>query len=376
MNGDWRTMLPADPLPWLLGSGEPAARWVALVKLLDRPADDLLVHEAHEAVLAGPEAQDLLGRLLDWEEPQAISGHDSPAFMPNLVGLLADMGVTPDDDPRLGALLDQMLAHSDDEGRFATFAVPTRAKREACWTLLQCDTFAIAEILARAGRGDDPRLRRAVACAAADLAETPQGPAWPCRPEPASGFRGPGRKADCCPMLIIEALRLWSYLPEDTRPARLADAGRVLLRAWRVRGDEKPYMFGHGRVFKTVKWPPTWYGAYLVLDAVGRWPELWRGDEARAEDRAAVAELAACLIAYNVSPDGTVTPCSARKGFELHSFGQKKEPSAWATARVCAVLRRFEDLADEVRAVDVLGLGSSKGGTGTPVPPRASKASP
>ena len=36
----WRAMLPADPLPWLLESAEPAARWVALVELLDRPPGD------------------------------------------------------------------------------------------------------------------------------------------------------------------------------------------------------------------------------------------------------------------------------------------------------------------------------------------------
>ncbi len=94
------------------------------------------------------------------------------------------------------------------------------------------------------------------------------------------------------------------------------------------------------------------------------------GAEAVAADRRAVAEIAACLIAYNVAADGRVTPLSARRGFELHSFGQKKAPSPWATARLCVVLRRVEDLADDIAAVDVLALGSSKGGSGTPLPPR------
>jgi hypothetical protein len=49
-----------------------------------------------------------------------------------------------------------------------------------------------------------------------------------------------------------------------------------------------------------VKWPPTWYGAYLVLDVLGRYPALWHGPDARPEDRHALAELAACLVAYNV----------------------------------------------------------------------------
>jgi hypothetical protein len=53
------------------------------------------------------------------------------------------------------------------------------------------------------------------------------------------------------------------------------------VRAWRERGGEKPYLFGHGLQFKTVKWPPTWYGAYLVLDVLGRYPALWHGPDAR-----------------------------------------------------------------------------------------------
>ncbi|MGA3057713.1 MAG: hypothetical protein ABSE70_06715 [Candidatus Limnocylindrales bacterium] len=109
-----------------------------------------------------------------------------------------------------------------------------------------------------------------------------------------------------------------------------------------------------------------------VLDTIGRYPELWRADSPAADpgDRRAVAEPAACLIAYNLGPDGRVTPRSCYRGFEELSFGQKKRPSPFATARVLAVLRRFEDLAAEIEAVDVLRLGSSKGGSGTATAPR------
>ncbi len=369
MTTSWHGMLPSDPLPWLMASAEPAARWVTLVELLDRSPSGPEARAAHEAVLADPGAHDLLDRLLDWEEAQPISGHDSPAFAPNLLHLLGDMGVGAGDDPRIGRVLNQMLTHADEAGRFSAFAAP-RGRGEPYWSALQCDTFAIADALIRFGRGADPRVGRAVARIRDDVTETPQGLAWECRPDPVTGFRGPGRKADCCPMLVVEGLRLFSRLPQDERPIWLLDAGRTLLRTWRERGAEKPYVFGHGRQFKTVKWPPTWYGAYLVLDAVGRVPELWSGAGAAPEDCRAVAELAACLIAYNVSADGTVTPRSARKGFEAYSFGQKKLPSAWATARVCVVLRRFEGLAAEIAAVDVLALTSSKGGAGVALPPR------
>jgi hypothetical protein len=374
----WQTLFPADPLPWLSTSDEPAARWVALVELLDRPLDDAEVRAAHESVLADPGTRGLLDRLPDWEQPQQISGHDSPAFAPNLLHLLADMGVGPGDDPRVGRLLDQMLAHADEDGRFAACGAP-RGKGEARWGALLCDTHAIADVLVRFGRGADVRLRRALACMREDMRDTAQGYAWPCRPDAETGFRGPGRKADFCPLVTLEALRVFSRLPEAECPPEVRGAARVALRAWRARGAEKPYMFGHGKQFKTVKWPPTWYGAYLVLDVLGRYPALWRAPgtsiddrdplKASPGDRRALAEMAACLVAYNVSREGTVTPRSIRKGFESLSFGQKKLPSAWATARLAVVLRRLDDLADETAAVDVTSLTSSKGGTGTAVPP-------
>jgi hypothetical protein len=369
----WSDILPRDPVPWLLESDDPSARWVTLVELLDRPGDDAEVTAAHAGVVSMPAVRRLLDRIPDWEEPQAVSGHDAPGFAPNLVDLLLDLGVDPADDTRLGALADGMLAHTDGEGRFTSLTAP-RGRGEPRWSGLQCDAFAIAGALVRLGRGDEERVRRALDRIAADVAGTAQGRAWPCRPDSATGFRGPGRKADFCPMLVVEALRLYGRVPEERRPAGLLESARVLLRAWRARGVEKPYMFGHGRQFKTVKWPPTWYGACAVLDAVGRHPALWSGAGADPADRRALAELAACLIAYNVAPDGLVTPLSARRGFEDLSFGQKRAPSAWATARLCVVVRRFDELAAEIAAVDVCALGSSKGGTGTPAPPKVPRA--
>ncbi len=365
----WQAMLPRDPLPWLLASSEPSARWTALVELLDRPPGDPEVRAAHEAVLADEGTRELLDRLPDWDRPQQISGHDAPAFAPNLLHLLADMGVGADDDPRISRLLGQMTRHVDDGGRLATLAT-LRGSDEPHWGALLCDAHAIADVLVRLGRAADPRVGRALARAAGDLEDTAQGRAWPCRPDDATRFRGPGRRADVCPLVTLEALRAFSRLAEAERPPGLVDIARVSLRAWRERGTEKPYLFGHGVQFKTVKWPPTWYGAYLVLDVLGRYPALWQGADARPWDRRALAELTACLVAYNVTPDGVVIPRSVRQGFGAFSFGQKKLPSAWATARLGVVLRRLGDLAADVAAIDVAALTSSRGGTGAARPPR------
>lgn len=363
----WWGRVSTDPLPWLLRTDDPAARWVTLTGLLDVDPDEPAARTAHRTVVDHPRTRQLVARLPDWTAGDKLSGHNSPVFAPNLLNLLADMGVAAGDFEEVERLLDDMVIHQEDSGRFPSYAA-IRGSEAPVWGALLCDSHAILEVLVRYGRGDDDRVRAGLARMAADLADTAQGRAWPCIPHSASGWRGPGRKGDFCPMVTLQALRTFARLQPSQRPDGLLDAARVALRAWRVRGSEKPYMFGHGRQFKTVKWPSTWYGAYAVLDALGRYPEMWRAAPS-GEDARALAELAACLLAYNVSADGTVTPRSTYRGFEEYSIGQKKQPSALAAALLGTVLHRLDDLAPLAAEVDVLGLGSSKGGTGSVVPP-------
>ena len=364
----WRRLLGGDPVPWLLGCDEPAARWVTLTAVLDRAPTDPDVLEARGNVVADPHIRELVEHLPDWAAGVRLSGHESPAFAPNVLNLLADMGVGTGDFDRIEALLDAMLAHQEPSGRFPSYGVVPGGS-EPVWGSLLCDSHPILEVLVRFGRLRDPRVRSGLARMASDLTATAQGRAWPCLPHSVSGWRGPGRKGDFCPMVTLQALRTLARLPAEDRPEGLLDVARVSLRAWRLRGAEKPYQFGHGRQFKIIKWPPTWYGAYALLDTVGRYPQLWRGPNADPADVRSVAELAACLVAYNVSPDGAVTPHSTYRGFEAFSFGQKKQTSALATAHLLAVLHRLDDLVPAAAAVDVAALASSKGGRGTAVPP-------
>ena len=368
MHWPWAGFFTEDPRTWVLSSGEPAAHWVLLTDVLDLPPEGFQAATTHSEVLADPGTRALIERLPDWEAGLPLSGHDSPAFAPNLLRLLADMGIRTGDHPRVDRALDQMLGHQDPEGRFTSFA-PPRGADAPIWGALLCDTHAIIEVLVRFGFGPDPRVRAGLDRMAADLTLTDQGRAWPCRAEPATGFRGPGRRTDFCPMVTLEALRTFALLPIDQQPADLVDTARVALAAWTNRATSKPYMFGHGRTFKTIKWPPFWYRADAVLDALGRYPALWQGPAADPADRTALAELAACLIRYNTTTQGRVFPHSTYRGFETYSFGQKKHPSPYATARLLGILHRLDDLAPDALAVDVTALTSSKGGTGHALPP-------
>ena len=195
--------------------------------------------------------------------------------------------------------------------------------------------------------------------------ETSQGPGWKCEPHTTLGWRGPGRKHDMCTQITLQGLRVLIALGDDEDS--LLPIARAALSGWQNRMSAKHYLFGHGYEFKTIKWPPTWYDAQMILDTLGRLPSLFE----EAEARAALAEIAACLVAYDFDADGRVTPRPVFRGFTSASWGQKKRPSAVATARLCAVLRNLSPLARDIAAVDVLGFPSTrKRAEGAARPPR------
>ncbi len=358
---DWLLLFATDPRPWLRDSDQAPALWIAATTFDDalaNRADDLRRHS-----VASPEVRTLIELLPPWGEGGRITGHDSPTYLPNILHLLADLGVRARDDDRVDAAVGQLLEHQTVEGRFQAFG--RRRGGDPVWGSLPCDTHAITDVLLRFGHGESEAVHRALTRMSDDFLSTLQGPGWTCIPDPAVGFRGPGRRGDLCPQVTAEAVRAFGRLEPDRRPVIVVDAARTLLAVWRRRAVVQPYMFGHGYRFKVVKWPPIWYRAFGVLDALAAYPEVWR--DGRDEDRRSIAELLACLIAYNVDEDGRVVPRSCYRGFE--QIWPKGRPSFIATAMVAALASRYSDIAPDAADIDVTALESSKGGSGVARPP-------
>jgi hypothetical protein len=49
--GDWKSLLKADPINWLLEEDNPSVRYFALTELLDKPVNDSEVKKAKNTIM-------------------------------------------------------------------------------------------------------------------------------------------------------------------------------------------------------------------------------------------------------------------------------------------------------------------------------------
>lgn len=325
----WLEILGGDPRIDLLQCDESFTIFRTLVDLLEIPVDKDVIESVRELVLADEKVNSLVNDLpADWST-YLVKGHDKADYPPSILLLLFDFGVQANDFPQINELLDQMRSLQDDDGRFLSLA-RFPGKDPAIGSSF-CDTHIITEVLIRGGYVTSSEVRNAIAMMSDKIDETNQGLAWKCEPNSATGARGPGRKDDLCPQATLEALRVFSLLPEKERPTTLLEAGKTLLGCWERRKTEKPYLFGQGSRFKKLRPPFFWYNIGYVLDTFSHYPEFFH--ETPFEEM--IGEMVQAA-----DTDGKFIPGSVYRHFKEWSFGQKKEWSPWTTMYACRILKR------------------------------------
>ncbi len=324
----WATYLPADPRNSLLESEEPFTVLRTLVDLLDFSPSHQLVKQVKEMVLDDEKIQHLVQILPATWASYLVKGHQKADYPPSVLLLLFEFGITKDDFSQIAELLSQMLELQDKDGRFQSLALFPRSKPVIGSS--SCDTHIITEALILGGFDRTEEIRKATKFIAEQIKETSQGFAWKCEPNSESKARGPGRKDDICPQVTLEALRVFSHLPEKDQPKELIEAGRTLLRCYE-HPEHRPYLFGHGTRFKKLRPPFFWYDIGAVLDATSRYTELTK--ESSFNDMLS-------LVISKADENGRFTPESVYLDFKNWSFGQKKEWSPWLTSYICRILKR------------------------------------
>lgn len=303
------------PIDWLLQEGLPWVRLGVFRDILAMPSDNPDVSSALAETEDHPFVQRLCADSMAWPEPP-LTGHqkaDHPFHKAELLVYFLPRG-----HPLLKKIAERILTNRSHEGIPLTLMkIPERygGSGKAEFTWMTCDYPLLAWIISRAGMSSE------IAGATGHLLALVRENAWPCASS-ISGWHGPGKKSDPCPYATLLALKLLSEIPDvlDSEEARIGV--HFLLWHWENSRERPPYMFGAGKRYRQMKFPPHWYDVMHVAWVLSRFPFV------RQEK---VFGNMLDHIASKADSSGRFTPESIYNIYKGLDFGQKKEPSPTLT---------------------------------------------
>jgi hypothetical protein len=356
-------MITSSLTDWLLSQGGPWVRYRTLTDLLDRPPDATEVIAARQATLDDPRVQGLISEAATWPgyplKRHSDAGHPIYKF-----STLADFGLRAEDlgpAPSSSAMLtvnsvegpvtstssvqalsgvegmapaiEAVLAHQSPEGAFQSLVNIPQAfggTGEDAWTWMLCDAPTLLYALLAMGLGNDERVQRA----ADHLVGLVDEGGWRCVAAPELGkFRGPGRKADPCPMANVYALKALAQVPELLDSPATRAGTEILLWHWEHQTERKIYMFGIGTTFRRLKYPFVWYDILHVVDVLSRFPFVHADPRFREMVKTITAQA---------GEDGRYRAGSMYRAWKGWEFADKRSPSPWITFLVRRVLKRVQ----------------------------------
>ena len=322
--------MTTDLTQWLLESDEPWTRYRTLVDLLDRPEDDPEVQAARAEMLAHPQVQALIAEAAAWPG-YPLKRHNDAKHPLYKFSTLADFGVRAS-DAGMAVGIEAVMAHQSPEGASQILVNVPKAfggTGEDMWTWMLCDAPTLLYALLAMGPGDDPRVQRAVDHLGGLVDEN----GWRCVAALELGkFRGPGRKADPCPIVNVYALKALAQVPELIDSPAARTGAEMLLWHWEHQGERKIYMFGIGTDFRKLKYPFVWYDVLHVVDVLSRFPFVHADPRFR--------EMVGTITAQ-ADETGRYTANSMYRAWKGWSFADKKNPSPWLTFLALRVQKRI-----------------------------------
>jgi hypothetical protein len=190
-----------------------------------------------------------------------------------------------------------------------------------------CDTPTLAYALLAFGLKGDGRVQRAVD----HLVSLVDDNGYRCKVAPEQSFRGPGRKADPCPIVNVYVLKALSQVEKLLDSAAARTGAEMLLWHWEHQTERKIYLFGIGTDFRKLKYPFVWYDVLHVVDVPSRFPFVHTDPRFREMVEA---------ITTQADEDGRYTATSMYRAWKGWSFADKKAPSPWLTFLVLRIQKR------------------------------------
>jgi hypothetical protein len=332
--GDWKSVLKADPVDWLLEKDNTSVRYFALSQILDKPQSSSEVQAAKkEIMLTGVVPKILVKQNASgyWEAPEKFYTAKYRGAVWQLI-ILAELGADGQDE-RVKKACEFILENSQDRksgGFSAWLSVKVGGGRYS--GVLPCLTGNMVWSLIRLGFLGDPRVKRGIEWIVKyqrfDDGEAYPPKIWPY--EKATSCFG----KHSCHMGVVKSLKALAEIPAEKR-SKAVDATIE-------RGVE--YMLKHHihkrshDLSKVSK--PGWlrFGFPLmyqtdVLEILGILTRLGCKDERMQE--------AVDLVVSKQDEQGRWKLESTFNGRFQTSIEQKGESSKWVTLNALQVLKRF-----------------------------------
>lgn len=261
-----------------------------------------------------------------------VTNHKNPDLPIHKLLFLLDLGFGVE-VPEIQAAIDGILRHRDENGIYQSrINVPKHFGGSGAdvygWCL--CDAPLLLHALLKAGLDYQTYIKPGVD----HLLSLSRDNGFPCAVSGEFGkFRGPGKKADCCPYATLIMADLLSHIPEyENSPVAITFA-KVLLDLWENSQEQHPYMFYMGRDFRKLKAPPIWYDIISVAGVLSNY-EFVREDPR-------VCEMIS-IIKAKQDENGYFTPESVYQKLKDWDFGQKKAHSPYLTYLCYRIFERLE----------------------------------
>jgi hypothetical protein len=162
--GDWKKLLKADPIDWLLEEENPSVRYFTLTKLLDKSEASSEVKEAKKAIMTTGTVPKILAKMNTegyWETPTSFYTAKYKGTAWQLI-VLAELGADPADS-RVKKACEFMLEnsqHHESNGFSMARAEKTGGGRQS--GVIPCLTGNMIYSLIRLGYLDDPRVQAGI----------------------------------------------------------------------------------------------------------------------------------------------------------------------------------------------------------------------
>ena len=315
-------------IDYLLLNSEAWLQYAVRLNLLNEKKEDII-----ELKTKALQDEKITAWLKDIAEFHSIlvSNHKNPDLPIHKLLFLLDIGL--DDTKEVQNAISEILKHKDENGVYQSLTnIPKHfgGSGEDTFGWCLCDAPLLLLALLQANVDYEKHIKQGVDY----LASLFQNHGYPCSVSLELGkFRGPGRKADCCPYATLIMLKLFSEIPEYRDSELACDSAEGLLSLWESSLQSHPYMFYMGTDFRKLKAPAMWYDIISVAEVLSRFDSV-------KKDKRFLEMLS--IIEDKQDQNGLFTPESIYQKLSGWDFGQKKAPSPYLTYLCTRILKRIE----------------------------------